>query len=89
MRSHAPNFYYEFKKKRTLMLKEKEPEKKEPFHITYIKNMEKEKKEEERKKKEADERRKAKEDEEFRNAKGTNMPAADSQAAINIDLTKQ
>ena len=71
------------------MLKEKEPEKKEPFHIMYIKNMEREKREEERKQREAEERRKAREEEEFRNAKGTNMPAVDSQAAINIDLTKQ
>lgn len=41
-RSQEPKFYYEFKKKRTLMLKEKEPTKKEHYHITYLRLMEKE-----------------------------------------------
>ena len=72
MRSHQPNFYYEFKKKRTLMLKEKEPEKKEPFHVTFIRNLEREKAEEERKIAEAEARRLEREAEEFKKATGSN-----------------
>lgn len=36
MRSQEPKFYYEFKKHRTLMLQEKEPKKKELYHVTYL-----------------------------------------------------
>jgi len=72
------------------MLKEKEPEKKELYHVTYIKNLEREQREQEKKRREADERRMLKEQEEFRNSKGTNMPPpSDSTAAFNIDLSKQ
>jgi len=36
MRSQEPKFYYEFKRKRTTMLQEKEPKKKELYHVTYM-----------------------------------------------------
>lgn len=36
IRTQDPKFYYEFKKKRTFMLKEKEPKKKEHYHVTYL-----------------------------------------------------
>ena len=43
MRSKTPNFYYEFKRHRTYLTKEKEPEKKEHYHVTYLRMKEKEK----------------------------------------------
>ena len=42
MRSKTPNFFYEFKKHRTHLTKEKEPEKKEHYHIEYLRMKEKE-----------------------------------------------
>ena len=57
LKCQQPKFYYEFKKNRTVMLKEKEPVKKELYHVTYLRMQEKERKEEERKKRQADKRR--------------------------------
>ena len=48
MRSQDPKFYYEFKKKRTTMLKEKEPAKPELYHVTYLRQQEQERREKER-----------------------------------------
>lgn len=36
MRCQNSTFFYDFKKKRTQMLKEKEFEKKEPFHVVFL-----------------------------------------------------
>ena len=35
-RSLHPLFFYEFKKNRTILTREKEHEKKEPFHVVFI-----------------------------------------------------
>ena len=45
MRCQKPAFYYEFKRHRTVLMKEKEPAKPELYHVTYMKMIEKEKKE--------------------------------------------
>ena len=60
------------------MLKEKEPEKKEHYHITYLRMLEQERKEKERIKRAAEKRRQMLEQmalEEFRAGKGSNFPA--------------
>ena len=36
IRCQKPSFFYDFKKNRTVMLKAKEPEKKEHYHIIYL-----------------------------------------------------
>ena len=40
MRSQDPKFFYEFKKKRALMTKEKEPEKPELYHVVFLRERE-------------------------------------------------
>jgi len=57
IKCQKPKFFYDFKKQRTVMLKDKEPVKKEHYHITYLRMQENEKKEAERKKRQADKRR--------------------------------
>ena len=42
-RSQNPRFFYDFKKNRTIMTREKELEKREPFHVVFIRNKEEEK----------------------------------------------
>ena len=77
MKSQNPTFFYEFKKQRSVYLKEKEPEKKELYYKTYLRMIEKEKEEAEKKRRRAERLQKqfdlAKE-EEFRAGKGSNMP---------------
>ena len=59
------------------MLKEKEPEKKEHYHITYLRMIEKEKLAKQKKKEKAEARRRALEQmaiEEFKKGTGSNFP---------------
>ena len=55
MRSKTPNFFYEFKRHRTYLTKEKAPEKKEHYHVEYLRMREREQKELEKKKKKEEE----------------------------------
>jgi DNA-dependent RNA polymerase auxiliary subunit epsilon len=57
MRCQGPKFFYEFKKRRTHMLKEKEPIKKEPFHVIFMRKLEEERLEKEKEKIKAEKRR--------------------------------
>ena len=86
MRSQEPKFYYEFKKKRTLLLKEKEPQKKELYHVTYLRNIEREKAEKERKKREMEEYKQKIELEEFKNKKGSNVTTVTDSNTINLEV---
>ena len=59
IRCQKPSFFYDFKKKRTVMLKEKEPEKKEHYHVIYLRQLEQEKLEKEKRQKAIEKRRQA------------------------------
>lgn len=36
MKCSKPHFFYEYKQKRTVMLKDEEPPKKEHYHVIYL-----------------------------------------------------
>ena len=54
MKSQNPTFFYEFKKQRSQLIKEKEPEKKELYYKTYLRMIEEEKAEKEKKRRRAE-----------------------------------
>ena len=54
MKSQNPTFFYEFKKQRSQLIKEKEPEKKELYYKTYLRMVEEERIEKEKKKRRAE-----------------------------------
>ena len=79
MRSKTPSFFYEFKRHRTLYTKEKVPEKKEHYHVTYMRERKKEQQELEKKKKKEEERQKMIHEAEidaFRKATGSHTHSA-------------
>ena len=89
MKSQKPNFYYTFKAKRTLMLREKEPEKKEQYHTIYLRAQEKEqmKRDKEKAKKEKLRMEQEKREyEEWKNKPCSNFPAQGSQPTLNINV---
>ena len=53
-RSQNPRFYYEFKANRTILTREKEIEKKEPFHIVFMKKLDAEAEEKKKAKQKAE-----------------------------------
>lgn len=88
MKCRQPKFYYQFKKQRTMLIREKEFKKKEPFHVGFIRKMEEDRFKEEMKRKRAEEIKLGLEQEaldRFRKGTGSNMP---EEHTANINLTK-
>lgn len=78
IKCQVPKFFFEFKKNRTVLLKEKEPEKKEHYHIIYLREQERLRKEKEKIKRKAELRRQQLDKAELELKRGitmTNIPA--------------
>lgn len=86
MKCRQPKFFYQFKKHRTMLCREKEFKKSEPFYVAFMRKLEEDRIKEEMKKKKAEERKLELEQEaleRFKKATGSNFPEENA-SSINL-----